>query len=180
VRAVGELGAGALLSPFTCDQAAASALYGQLGLADLRRDSATVALADSACASAASYCCCETSSLASRPFRRSALRSSRVAFASSPTRRACAAASGQSIASRLCCASSDAACDSSTPLSAETTPLFDVAVVIGTAAFAAAASASAVASSARARSSANLVITRVQLHQHIPGLHLLVVDDRHV
>jgi hypothetical protein len=48
------------------------------------RATATSAFEESACATAASYCCCDTSSLASSPFKRATSRSSRDAVASRP------------------------------------------------------------------------------------------------
>ena len=58
-------------------------------------------------ATAASYCCCDTSSLASSPFSRSLFFSSRTASASSPDERAPASTpDALRSPSRLCCASS--------------------------------------------------------------------------
>ena len=139
-----------------------------------------MAFDDAACATAASYCCCDTSSLASSPFRRSALRSSRTAvglFADQPRlRRGETRFGGVEVVLGLV---GRRPRDCSTPLCAERTPLLDVVAVIGTFAFAAAASASAVGQLRPGAVERNLVVARIDLDQHGALLHLLVVGDGH-
>ena len=128
----------------------------------------------------ASNCCCETSSFASRPRRRSTSRAVRVAFASASRSRACAAVSRARATSisRADASAAPRAC--STDPCAALTLLVAVVDVIGTLLCAAIAARFGIGQLGPRLVHGDLIVARIELHEHGAGFDQLVVRDRHL